>query len=281
MKKVEINYKREEEKRNIFFRLPVLFCVFLFLHNTADCQQATELARYRIHDAIRMQAVAVDKKYIYAIGANSIIKFDKNNFEKSGEWIESPGGAITHLNSGVIINGKLYCAHSNFPQKPMLSSIEVFDTRTMKHIGTHSFGFVDGSATWIDKKDGFWWVAFANYGGKHMSEGRDNKWTKLVKFSKDWKQIESWAFPAGILQSFGLYSNSGGLWNRKGELYITGHDLQEIYVMALPASGSTLKHLRTIKTINGGQGISVEISDGKEILYGISKEERAVIKQAL
>lgn len=279
--KAEINDKMKGGIRNLFFRLPVFLCLFLCLQNNADCQQATELKRYRIQDAIRMQAVAVDKKNIYAVGANSIIKFDKTNFKKSGEWAEFPDGPITHLNSGVVIKGKLYCAHSNFPQTPMLSSIEIFDTKTMKHIGTHSFGFADGSATWIDKKDGFWWVAFANYGGKYTSEGRDNRWTKLVKFSEDWKQIESWAFPPDILQSFGLYSNSGGLWNRKGELYITGHDLQEIYVMALPKSGSALKHLRTIKTINGGQGISVEISDGKEILYGISKEEKAIIKQAL
>lgn len=263
------------------FWLLLIIGFFLGKTYTANAQQAVELIRYRIQDSIRMQAVTVDKKYIFAVGANSIIKYNKSGFEKLAEWKERPGGPIKHLNSGVIIKGKLYCAHSNFPESPMLSSIEVFDVKTLIHIDSHSFGFADGSATWIDKKDGFWWVAFANYGGKHTSEGRDNKWTKLVKFSEDWKEIESWAFPPEILQSFGLYSNSGGLWNRRGELYITGHDLPEIYVMTLPESGSVLKHLRTIKTINEGQGISVEISQGEEILYGISKKEKAIIVQKL
>lgn len=277
----KVNYKKKVRTKKFVFPQVIYFCMFLFLYDTADCQRTIELQRYLIKDSIRMQAVAVDNDFIYAVGTTSIIKFDKKNFEKAAEWVEAPRGAITHLNSGRIIKGKLYCAHSNFPQKPMLSSIEVFDTKTMKHIATHSFGFVDGSATWVDKTDGFWWVAFANYGGKHTSEGRDNKWTRLVKFSKDWNQIESWAFPPAALESFGLYSNSGGLWNRKGELYITGHDLHEIYVLKLPESGSTLRHLRTIQTINGGQGIDIEIADGKEILYGISKKEKAIIKQVI
>ncbi len=249
--------------------------------NKVVCQPAVELGRYKIWDSIRLQAVATDKENIFAIGSNTIIKFSKQRFKKLNKWAEASNGPITHLNSGVVINGKLYCAHSNFPKKPMLSSIEIFDSKTLKHIGTHSFGFADGSATWIDWKGGYWWVAFANYGGKHSSEGRDNKWTKLVKYTKDWKQVESWAYPQEILNLFGLYSNSGGCWNQKGELYITGHDRKEIYVMSLPESGSTLRHLRTIETINAGQGFSIEKVNEKEVLYGISKEEKAIIKQAL
>lgn len=279
--KITKRHSIEITLRRILFRILFLFCIVFGAVREADCQSASELKRYIIQDNIRMQAVTVDQKYIYAIGANSIIKFDKQNFKKLNEWVEVADGPITHLNSGVVINGKLYCAHSNFPQKPMLSSIEIFDTKTLRHIGNHSFGFADGSATWIDHKDGYWWVAFANYGGRHTSEGRDNKWTKLVKYTKDWKQIESWAYPQEVLNQFGLYSNSGGCWNPKGELYITGHDLKEIYVMSLPKSGSTLKYLSTIKTISAGQGFSIEKSDGKEILYGISKEEKAIIVQAL
>jgi ribose 5-phosphate isomerase B len=46
-------------------------------------------------------------------------------------------------NAGTVRDGSLYCAHSNFPRVPMASSVEIFDTGTMKHVGTHSLDSVD------------------------------------------------------------------------------------------------------------------------------------------
>ena len=72
-----------------------------------------------------------------------------------------------------------------YPENPMASSIKFFDTKTMKHIESRSFGILTGSATWVDRKGEYWWVLFANYDGKHSSEGRYNRWTTLVKFNND------------------------------------------------------------------------------------------------
>jgi hypothetical protein len=160
----------------------------------------------------------------------------------------------------------------------MASSIEIFDTRTMKHIGSHSFGIFAGSATWIDEKDGFWWVAFANYSGKNSAEGRDNRWTSLVKFNKDWSIIESWIFPKNVLEAFAPNSNSGGFWNKDGLLYVTGHDKKEVYVLRVPDTGYTLEYIKTIPVVNEGQGIAIDPSKkGNEILYGITRKENQVV----
>jgi hypothetical protein len=39
-----------------------------------------------------------------------------------------------------VIDGKIYAAHSNYRFFPMTSSIEVWDARTMEHVGSHSIG---------------------------------------------------------------------------------------------------------------------------------------------
>ncbi|MFG1816165.1 hypothetical protein ACGFIF_20545 [Kribbella sp. NPDC049174] len=72
-------------------------------------------------------------------------------------------GPFKHLDSGVVVGSKLYAVHSNYPEWPMESSIEVFDTRTMRHVDTYSFGIYRGSLTWLDRHDGAWWAGFANY----------------------------------------------------------------------------------------------------------------------
>jgi hypothetical protein len=34
----------------------------------------------------------------------------------------------------------LHCAHSNDPGVPTVSSIEMWDAKTLRHTGSHSFG---------------------------------------------------------------------------------------------------------------------------------------------
>ena len=45
-------------------------------------------------------------------------------------------------NQGVAVDRSnfYYAAHSNYDASPMESSIEVFDTKSMRHIRSHSFG---------------------------------------------------------------------------------------------------------------------------------------------
>ena len=110
------------------------------------------------------QAVAVDARHFYAIGNHVIAKYDKKTGQRVSDWECEKGNPLIHLNSGIVRDGVLYCAHSNYPSVPMVSSIEMFDTKTMRHTGTHSFGIVDGSATSIDFRQGRWYVTFGHYG---------------------------------------------------------------------------------------------------------------------
>jgi hypothetical protein len=252
-------------------RIILLIFVFVSLARVnSAAQSAIEIRKFKVNEA--KQAVAVDKQFFYVINNSTISKFTKTDARLVKTWDGTKEG-IKHLNSGVVIKGKLYCANSNYPEIPMASSVEIFDVHTMQHVGTHSFGIAEhGSLTWIDQKDGSWWIGFAHYGGKDASEGRDVRWTSLVRYDLAWRQVESWIFPKDIVALFTPKSNSGGAWGNDGLLYCTGHDRPELYVMKLPASGYTLEHLRTIPAEIYGQGIAADHSvKNKLVLYGLNR----------
>ena len=222
------------------------------------------------------QGVAVDADYIYVVGTQEIGKYDKQTFKLVKKWNGKKDGKIIHLDSGVIVDGKLYCSHSNYPQIPMTSSVEIWDAKNLEHIGTHSFGIGWGSCTWIDKYDGYWWAGFAHYGKWKAEAGTDEKWTTVVKFDDHWRQIEAWVFPEEILEKFIPMSNSGGSWGPDGLLYCTGHDGAEVYAMKLPEAGSVLELVETLPIEIFGQGIAWDHSEANH-LYGLVKGERKVI----
>ncbi|RRB07897.1 hypothetical protein [Larkinella rosea] len=256
------------------FSYLALLISWLPLH-TAFAQQAHELRRFQLKEV--KQGVAVDATHFYVINNTSLTKHAKANARQVAVWKDTTG-LLKHMNSGVVLDRKLYCVHSNYPAVPMVSSIEIFDTETLRHIGTHSLGFFPGSATWADFYEGHWWVAFANYSDKASAEGRDNRWTMLVKFTKNWERLESWQFPANILQAFAPKSTSGGTWGKDGLIYCTGHDKPELYVLQLPDRGSTLKYIKTIPTVSEGQAFAIDRSvKDKVILYGITRNDNYVI----
>ncbi|MFC5408126.1 hypothetical protein ACFPMF_02305 [Larkinella bovis] len=251
-----------------------LVTVFLTIH-AVFAQQAHEIRRFQLKEV--KQGVAVDASHFYVINNTSLTKHTKTDGKPVAVWRDTTG-LLKHLNSGVVLDGKLYCVHSNYPEVPMLSSIEIFDTRTLHPIGTHSLGMLPGSATWADFYQGYWWVAFANYSNKSSAEGRDNRWTMLVKFSKNWERLESWAFPPTVLQAFAPMSTSGGTWGKDGLIYCTGHDKPELYVLKLPDRGSTLQYLKTIPTVSEGQAFAIDRSvKDKTVLYGITRNDNFVI----
>ncbi len=258
-------------KKSSPFILLLLACLPL----TAFCQQFQEVKRYQLTEA--RQAVAVDKLFFYVVNNSTVVKYDKKYGREIARWDGSAAG-VQHLNSGIIIKGKLYCANSNYPHSPMAGSIEIFDPVTMKHTGNHSFGISQGSPTWIDEYQGHWYVGFANYTGRGSSEGRNHEWTSLVKYTKDWQVVSSWMFPENILALFAPKSNSGGSFGKNGLIYCTGHDRPEIYVMRFPDLGFTLKHEKTYPTASFGQGFALDKSvKNRLIVYGLSRGDNAVI----
>jgi len=241
----------------------------------ASAQQASVVKTYPIEEA--KQAVAADSLFFYVINNQSVSKYEKSSGQLVSSWNEDEG-IIRHLNSGNIIGGKLYCAHSNYPDSPMAGSIEIFDPKTMEHTGNHSFGIDIGSATWIDFYNDCWWVGFAHYTGRGSSEGKTNSWTQVVRFDRQWRRTGAWIFPPEVIAKFGDRSNSGGFWGKDGLLYCTGHDARELYVFSLPDKGFTLKLEKIIPVESEGQGIAWDKSvRDKFIIYGIRRSASQVV----
>lgn len=237
---------------------------------------ARELRRFPALGA--NQGVAVDAEHFYGIGNFYLGKFRKDTGEKVAEWIGLKGGPISHLNGGFVRDGTLVLAHSNFPQLPMASSLEVHDTATLALRSSRSLGIRLGSLTWAVQRDGFWWACFANYNDSGTTPGFDNRWTYLGKFDADWQLIESWIFPPQIVAAWGKSSSSGGDWGDDGLLYVTGHDEKELYVLRLPRTGVALDYVTTIDVPFAGQSWAWDRSEAsRRIIYGISRTAGVVI----
>ncbi len=267
---------KEMKRKNIKVCLLVLISTFLFISMTYTGQRKfIEVRRYKIPEA--RQGIAVDKNYLYAIDTRAIAKYEKSTGKLVSKWEEEKDGPIKHLDSGVIINNKLYCAHSNYPEFPMTSSIEIWDVKSLKHIGSHSFGINWGSCTWVDRYQNYWWAAFAHYNKWKDSTNTDVRWTTVIKFDDKWRMLESWIFPSEVSKKFGKMSNSGGTWGPDGYLYCTGHDASELYVLKLPSTGSVLELIETVPIDCTGQGFAWDRSDSESI-YTIDKAKREVIQ---
>ncbi len=103
------------------------FSLYLCFSRTSLHSQSASPAivkTYRVPSS--KQAVAVDSSYFYVINNSSITKHQKKDGKQESAW-DDKDSLIQHLNSGIIIDGKLYTVNSNYPDAPMASSIEIFD----------------------------------------------------------------------------------------------------------------------------------------------------------
>lgn len=252
---------------------------------TADSElqlNSTTVRKVAAVDAI--QGVAVDAKHFYSIDNFSITKHDKASGQALLQWYGGENGPIIHLDGGVAINGTIYCPHSNYPQSPITSSVEMWNATTLEHIASHSFGIYRGSLTWIDQNShGVWYGAFADY--DKVQPGQTQPYgltmnTQLVQFADDWSVTRAWIFPSALWQSFSPMSNSGGSFGPDGWLYITGHDDPVVYVVKLPSAGDVAIWVATISLPDiGGQGIAWDRSQGRNgSLYGISRVSAEVVE---
>ena len=80
-----------------------------------------EVARYNAPEA--RQAVAVDAQHFYAISDRAIGQYDKWTGKLVTRWEGAKDGAIVHLDSGAVIDGKLYAAYSNYPAGSVLEHL--------------------------------------------------------------------------------------------------------------------------------------------------------------
>ena len=238
---------------------------------------ARVVRRFRAPEAT--QAVAVDGHFFYAIANAEIGKYEKGTGRRVGGWKGQPGGPITHLNSGFVVGHELYCAHSNYPHTPMMSSVEVFDTDRMLHLRSLALPQGLGSATWVAYTDGSWWVNFANYSGKGGEPGQGSEATRLVRLTADWRPAEIWMYPASVVARWGTMSSSGGTLAGSRVFYTTGHDAPEIYVVEVPRAGTELELRTIIRTESQGQGLALDRAERR--LYSIQRRTGEVIVSVL
>lgn len=225
------------------------------------------------------QGVAVDAGFIYAIDNSTIAKYDRATGQKVAAWAGDPA-TFPHLNSCAVVAAELVCASSNYPTLPMRSSVEVFDPRTMTYLRSVAVSPQPGSLTWLDRRENAWWACFANYDGPKGEPGRDHRFTTLVKFDDKWRVTGVWTFPESVLARLKPRSSSGGAWGADGRLYVTGHDLPEIYVLELPRIGPVLRHVATIPVPVEGQAVAFD-RGAERVLFGISREKREVVAMKL
>jgi hypothetical protein len=244
--------------------------------------QQLEARLLRTYDALDAnQGVGIDRSHFYAVDNTSITKHSRETGAPLLQIAGADGGPVIHMDSGAVRHGRLYAAHSNYSESPMESSVEVFDARTMQHVGSHSFGIDRGSLTWIDRApDGSWWAGFANY--DRVFDGEvygDTDNTQVVQMNDRFEVVAGYTIPKEILDRFRPMSNSGGSWGPDGRLWLTGHDLGEAYVMEPPRAGSELRWIATV-SLPGveGQGIAWDLSGWRPTLWAIKRSTKQALQ---
>lgn len=220
------------------------------------------------------QAVAVDATSFYAIASRTIARYEKGTSKLLASWSAPAGSAILHLNSGVVVDGRLYCANSNWPRTPLKNSVEIFDAEALQHLESLPFSETEGAINWIERHRGSWWIVFAFYGDAEVRR------TKLMRYDDRWNQTGEWTFPESVIQRFLPNSNSGGAFGPNGRLFVTGHDHAELYVLDVAADGGELSHVATVAAPIAGQGIAWDRSDIGTLL-GIVRSRHEVVTMRL
>ncbi len=209
------------------------------------------------------QAAAASERFVYAITNRRIAAYDRT----SGQRVAESRGKAEHLNSGFVWEGRLYCAHSNYPHTPEQSEIKVLDLESMELSSFKDFGASEGSLTWAVRHGGSWWCNFAYY-------GRENARTYLVRFDDQWREQGRWRYPTEVIERLGQASVSGGVW-WQDTILATGHDANELYCLRVPDHGSVLEHVRTVPAPFTGQGIAHDPVTGG--LVGIHRKGRQIV----
>ncbi len=209
------------------------------------------------------QAAAAEGEHVYAITNDRVARYDR----RSGERLAISCGEAQHLNSGFVWQGRLYCAHSNYPHTPELSQIKVLDLATMRLTTFHDFGDFGGSLTWVVRHDGAWWCNFARY-------DESNSQTFLVRFADAWQPTGRWSYPPSVVKHLGKRSISGGVF-RDGELLATDHDHRWLYRLRVPPEGQVLELVAIEPAPFAGQGIAHDPKTGG--LLGIDRAQRRVV----
>lgn len=217
----------------------------------------------RLHCVEATQGAVADERFIYAVSNRSVAKYDRQTHRR----IAGSTGDAIHLNSGILHEGSIVLAHSNYPAKPNRSDIKLLDIESMELRVLHDFGETAGSLTWAVPHGDGWWCHFAYYGA-------ENEKSYLADFDADFRQRRRFTFPPEMIESFENRSASGGIWIGD-TLLVTGHDREEIYLLKLPQAGSVLERIETIPVPFAGQAFARDPVSGG--LVGIDRRKLEIV----
>jgi hypothetical protein len=243
----------------------VIHACMLGVIAAAGChgQEVAYVEKASLRSAHATQAAAADDRFVYAVSSTRIAKLDR----ATGAELALSEGKASHLNSAIILQGKIYSAHSNFPFKPGQSDIRVLDPETMNLEVFHRFENPPGSLTWVLKREDGWWCHFAGY-------GTEKEKSCLVRYDSTWKEAGRWSYPVALVKDWGMMSLSGGVW--QGDVLLaTGHDKKVIYRLKVPPSGGVIEWLGSVLSPFPGQGIAADPKTGG--LVGIDRARKRVI----
>lgn len=244
---------------------------------------------HRFNTQAARQGVCADRDHVYVVDDRLIVKFTKQGFREVARFETPREGPIIHMNSLSLHDGRLLAAHSNYPEEPMLSSVEIFDPATLAHLGNHSFGLMPGSLTTFEWNGGHAWAVWANYSrvfGRNQRPYGHTHWTHLTRLAPDMRQTAGWSFPADVLTRAEPMSISGASWGpglpgHPGPLlWCTGHDHKEVYALRLPRAGTRLERVATLPIEAEGQAIAWDTAE-PDLLWMIIRSRREVVAMRL
>jgi hypothetical protein len=158
----------------------------------------------------------------------------------------------------------------------MGSSVEIWDTATMAHKASHSLGNRDeGSLTFVEPMAGGWLLGFAHYSDETGVPFKSSDYSALVSVDSEWRRTGGWLIPPAIRKRMAPQAASGGAIGPDGLLYLFGHTLPEMYVLAKPAMGAELVHLATIELEAGGQAFAFDPTAPRRI-FAIERQRGEV-----
>lgn len=227
---------------------------------TAPPPQGGKAVLVREYEAVEArQGAAADARFVYAIVNSAIGKYDKASGKRVAGWSLPRNGPIRHINSCFAEPNRLWCANSNFPELPMASSVEVFDSATMTHLSSRSLGLTEeGSLTWFDRLSTGWIAGFAHYDERGGTGFKNHRYGAVATYDSEWRRTGGWLFPDSVLERMKPHAASGGALGPDGLLYVMGHDRPEIYALAKPKMGPVLVHLATFEIGAEGQAFAFD-----------------------
>jgi hypothetical protein len=209
------------------------------------------------------QAAAATESRVYAVSNGTVAEYDR----ATGKLLATSEGKAEHLNSAFVKDGKVYCAHSNYPKQPETSEIRVYDPATRKLTVFHDFKEPPGSLVWNVHDGKHWWCCFAHYGA-------DNAKTVLVRYGDGFKEEQRWTFPKSVVDDFDKMSASGGVWDGD-TLLVTHHHYKVLYRLKVPKDAKELELVEALACPFPGQGIAADPKTGG--LVGVDRGAKKVV----